>query len=250
MMILNSILELKQYQKSLKGDLGFVPTMGALHIGHGKLIETSASENPNTLVSIFVNPTQFNDPNDLKKYPRTLEKDLELASQYGAQAVWLPTEAELYADQYRYRVSENSLSQKLCGAHRPGHFDGVLSVVMKLLNLTKPTRAYFGEKDYQQLLLIQDMVKVFFLDFEIKAVPTVRETDGLAFSSRNVRLNPEQRAKAPRIYQIISEAATALQANQLLTAEGFRVDYVEDLFGRRFVAAFLGEVRLIDNVKI
>ena len=164
--------------------------------------------------------------------------------------MWLPTEADLYADQYRFRVSENSLSLKLCGVHRPGHFDGVLSVVLKLLNLTKPTRAYFGDKDYQQLLLIQEMAKAFFLDCEIKAVPTVREKDGLALSSRNTRLTTEQRQKAPRIYQVISSAASADEARKALASEGFKVDYVEDLFNRRFVAAFLGEVRLIDNVQI
>ena len=189
--------------------VGFVPTMGALHEGHASLIRQSAAENDLTVVSIYVNPTQFNNSDDLKKYPRTWEADLELARRAGAWAVLAPDYDEIYADGYRYRISENDFSKKLCGAHRPGHFDGVLTVVMKLLQIVQPKRAYFGEKDYQQLQLIRDMARTFFLRTEIIGTPTVREQDGLAMSSRNVRLTASGREKAPVIYRELNTAPTA-----------------------------------------
>lgn len=250
MIQLTSIQELQTYLNSQSGSLGFVPTMGALHPGHGELIKKSSQENQRTLVSIFVNPTQFNDPQDLAKYPRTLEADCRLAEQFGAHAVWIPHESELYPDQYRYRISENHLSRILCGEHRPGHFDGVLTIVLKLLSLTSPDRAYFGEKDYQQFLLVQDLAKAFFLKSQIIPVATVRETDGLAMSSRNTRLNAEQRKIAPLLYKIITTAQSCEEAQKQLQQNGFRVDYVTEYNKRRFAAAFLGDVRLIDNVKI
>src|SRR6185437_14625833 len=137
-------------------------------------------ENDFSVLSIFVNPTQFNDPNDFTRYPKTVEKDLEVAASLDTDYVLMPAYQDLYPDQYRYAVCEREFSKKLCGAHRPGHFDGVLTVVMKLLQLVRPARAYFGEKDYQQLLLIKDMTKAFFMPVEIVACPTVREDDGLA----------------------------------------------------------------------
>jgi len=224
--------------------------MGALHAGHAELLKHSVAENDHTVLSIFVNPTQFNNSADLQKYPRTWETDLALAKQMHVDVVFAPTYDSMYPDNYRYKVSENNFSLKLCGAHRPGHFDGVLSVVMKLLLLVQCQRAYFGEKDYQQLSLIKDMAKAFFLDAEIKPVATVRETDGLAMSSRNTRLSEAQRKVAPLIYQVISNSQSPEQARDELQRQGFRVDYVEDYQGRRFVAAFLGDVRLIDNVEI
>ena len=228
--------------------IGFVPTMGALHEGHAALVKASARQNTFTVASIFVNPTQFNSGDDLKNYPRTLEKDLALLKLAGADLVFTPKYETLYPDNYRYKVTEDHLSRTLCGEHRPGHFDGVLTVVTKLLNLVRPQRAYFGEKDYQQLQLIKDLVANLFLPVDVIAVPTVREHDGLAMSSRNQRLSAAERKVAPRLFSIISTAKTSTAAALALESEGFKVDYVQDLRGRRFAAAHLGQVRLIDNV--
>ena len=195
--------------------LGFVPTMGALHEGHLSLVRRSRAENDRTLVSIFVNPTQFDDPSDLAKYPRTLEHDLSLLRTAGADFVLLPREPDLYPDGYRYRVSENHLSTLLEGAHRPGHFDGVLTVVLKLLMIASADRAYFGEKDWQQLSLVRGMADAFFLRTTIVPCPTVREDDGLAMSSRNTRLQPSERQKAPQFYQALSSASTSGDAEQI-----------------------------------
>lgn len=234
--------------------VGFVPTMGALHDGHGELIRKSVAENGVTLLSIFVNPTQFNNPDDLKNYPVTWEADLALAQKLGVHAVFSPRSPdEMYPEGYEVKITEDSFSKLLCGAHRPGHFDGVLSVVMKLFQLAQPTRAYFGEKDFQQLTLIRKMVRSYFLDLEIVSVPTMREPSGLAMSSRNLRLTPEEKVLAPKLYETISEIDSVTEARSELESLGFKVDYLEDhqLNGelRRFVAATLGKVRLIDNVR-
>ncbi|MFA6092998.1 MAG: pantoate--beta-alanine ligase [Elusimicrobiota bacterium] len=226
---------------------GFVPTMGALHAGHLALASRAKEENGRVLVSIFVNPTQFNDPEDLRRYPRPLEKDLALLEELGADAVLVPDGSEMYPQGRRFKLSESELSAVLCGASRPGHFEGVLTVVLKLLMLSGARRAYFGEKDYQQLTLISDMVKEFFLPVEIVACPTVREPDGLAMSSRNLLLSPEHRAKAPRLNALLRSGLPLPEIRRTLEAEGFRVDYLEERFGRRFAAAYLGTVRLIDN---
>ena len=169
--------------------VGFVPTMGALHAGHRSLLERARAENDAVVLSIFVNPAQFNDPGDLERYPRTLEEDLALAGTL-VDHVLVPDPRDMYPDGYQYRVSEHGLSATLEGAHRPGHFDGVLTVVLKLLNLVRPDRAYFGEKDRQQLELVQGMVRAFHLGVAIVPCPTVRDPDGLAQSSRNRRLSP------------------------------------------------------------
>lgn len=227
---------------------GFVPTMGALHAGHLKLVERARAENASVTVSIFVNPTQFNDPRDLEKYPRTLERDVDLLRAAGVDTLFLPNYAELYVDQYRYEVREKEFSRELCGENRPGHFEGMLTVVMKLFNVVRPERAYFGEKDFQQLSLVRDMVRAFFLDVEVVAVPTARAEDGLALSSRNARLTTQERALAPRLYEALKTAPTCADARLRLEAAGFEVDYVTDTHGRRFAAARLGAVRLIDNV--
>ena len=238
--------------------IGFVPTMGALHEGHLSLLKRARQENDTVLLSIFVNPTQFDNPDDLKKYPVTLEKDLALAKAAGCDHVILPDKAMMYPDDYRYRVSESEFSKQLCGAHRPGHFDGVLTVVLKLFNIAQPTRAYFGEKDFQQLELIRGMAKAFFLNLEIIGCPTLREEDGLAMSSRNLRLTADERIKAPifarTLRESLKEGASPDEARATLAALGFRVDYVEDhdvgspSQRRRFGAVFLGSIRLIDNV--
>ena len=227
--------------------IGFVPTMGALHEGHRSLLQRSRQENQVSVLSIFVNPTQFNNPEDLSKYPKTWDSDLAMAKASGVDYVFAPEYSDLYPDQYRFKVAESGLSQRLCGAHRPGHFDGVLTVVMKLLHLVQPTQAYFGEKDFQQLQLVRDMVDAFFLPTRIVACPTVREKDGLAMSSRNLRLSEAARAQAPKLYALSATAKTSQVARQLLETAGFAVDYVEDVDGRRFVAASLEGIRLIDN---
>lgn len=243
MKIFDTIGEWRDFRAALHAPLGFVPTMGALHAGHASLVQRSVNETAHTLVSIFVNPTQFNDPNDLQHYPRTLEADIALLRSAGAQYLLLPDYDALYADGYRYRITENSFSRQLCGKHRPGHFDGVLTVVMKLLQLAKAQRAYFGEKDYQQFRLIQDMAQAFFLDTEIIPCPTVREEDGLALSSRNSRLNAEERHKAPLIFKALRD-----NNRQLLEYDGFKVDYFEEHDNRLYAAATLGSTRLIDNI--
>jgi pantoate--beta-alanine ligase len=230
--------------------IGFVPTMGALHAGHVSLVESSQRDNDITVVSIFVNPTQFDQAADLERYPRTTEADLSVLRACKADAVFMPAAQSLYPDSYTFRVSETEFSRKLDGAHRPGHFDGVLTVVMKLLNIIRPTRAYFGEKDFQQLQLVRGMVDAFFLPLGIVACPTVRETDGLAMSSRNTHLDPQQRAQAPSLFRALQSAGSAAQAREQLQQLGFDVDYVEDLDGRRLGAVRLGKVRLIDNVAI
>jgi pantoate--beta-alanine ligase len=243
----------REIRKRLRGEastIGFVPTMGALHNGHLSLVEASRRENQVTVISIFVNPTQFNDRADLDKYPRMIEQDVEQLSRCGVDFVFAPTFDAIYRDNYRYRVSESEESKILCGHYRPGHFDGVLTVVMKLLNLVAPHRAYFGEKDFQQLELIRGMVEAFFMDVEIVACPTIREADGLAMSSRNLRLTETERQLAAEFPRILREAKTETEAIEKLSALGFRVDYVERYKDRRCAAAHLGEVRLIDNIQL
>lgn len=239
------------YREGLgSASVGFVPTMGALHAGHQSLVDAGLAQNDRTVVSIFVNPTQFDQAQDLAAYPQHLERDLAVLESSGVDAVLLPDYQELYPDDFRYRVTERDLSTRFCGAHRPGHFDGVLTVVMRLLNIVRPDRAYFGEKDYQQLELVRDMVEAFFMDVEVIACPTVREADGLALSSRNQRLKPEQRALAPTLYRALQTSANPSQVTRALQQAGFDVEYVEDLDGRRLAAARLGEIRLIDNIAL
>jgi pantoate--beta-alanine ligase len=230
--------------------IGFVPTMGALHRGHASLVERCRGENEITAVSIFVNPSQFNDPKDLERYPRTLENDLALLESLGADEIIVPTAAELYPHGYRFRVEPDGSAQAMEGAYRPGFFQGVTTVVLKLLGMVRPDRAYFGEKDYQQLKVIADMVQEFFIPTEIVPCPTVREESGLAESSRNRLLSPEAREKAAWLFRALTTAANPAEARAILDAQGFVVEYVEERWGRRLAAAQLGGVRLIDNVLI
>jgi len=239
------------YRQELTGaSLGFVPTMGALHAGHEALVKASVSQNDLTVASVFINPTQFDQAADLATYPQKLERDLDLLERNGVDAVLRPDYEQLYPDDFRYRVTEGDLSTRYCGQHRPGHFDGVLTVVMRLLNIVRPDRAYFGEKDYQQLQLVRGMVESFFMDVEIIACPTVRAADGLALSSRNQRLEPAQREVAPALYRALQDSSSPTQAARSLQQVGFDVEYVDDFKGRRLAAARLGEIRLIDNVAV
>jgi len=228
--------------------VGFVPTMGALHAGHASLFRAAKRECPVVLASVFVNPTQFDEQQDFDKYPRTLDADCALMDAAGVDVVFAPGVAEMYPNGTDYTVQEAVFSRELCGAHRPGHFTGMLTVVMKLLQIADAERAYFGEKDYQQLQLVRGMVAAFFLPTTIVGCPIVREADGLAMSSRNARLSPAERALAPRFHALLRQAATPAAARAELAAAGFAVDYVEDRGGRRFGAVRLGPTRIIDNV--
>jgi len=251
MKIFTSIAQWQSFRKAIQaGPLGFVPTMGALHPGHLSLVKASLAQNALTIVSIFINPKQFDEKGDFKAYPADFTQDLEQLENAGIDAVFMPEAAQIYADGYRFKVIESDFSQQLCGAHRPGHFDGVLTVVMRLLNLVRPDNAYFGEKDYQQLQLIRDMAAAFFMPVKIVACATVREADGLAMSSRNQYLDAGRRAQAASLYAALKRSRTASEARQILTGKGFDVDYVEDISGRRLAAARLGNTRLIDNVEI
>jgi pantoate--beta-alanine ligase len=230
--------------------IGFVPTMGALHEGHLSLVEKSKRENDITVVSIFVNPTQFNDKADLEKYPITFDEDSNKLEKLQVDYLLFPEYEEIYPDKYRYKISENMMSTKLCGKHREGHFDGVLTVVMKLLNIVDADKTYFGEKDYQQFLLIKDMAEAFFMKTKIIPMPIVREKDGLALSSRNKRLAKNDRITAPQFYQFLKSNLSKEEIKNQLNARGFKVEYIEEIGNRRFGAVYLGNVRLIDNVKI
>lgn len=248
MKVFRDIPAWREERRTLSSPLGLVATMGALHAGHLELVHRSRRENAFTAVTIFVNPTQFDDPQDLAAYPQVLDQDLALLEQAGVDLVLAPRADEVYPNGYRYRIKESEESLILCGKYRPGHFDGMLTVVLKLLNLVAPQRAYFGEKDFQQLELIRGMVEAFFVPVEIIAVPTVREEDGLALSSRNLRLSPQARAKAPRLNQLLQTLQSDEAVRLELDHEGFQVDYVETWKGRRLAAAHLEGVRLIDNI--
>ena len=251
MKIFTSIAQWQTYRESLKGcSLGFVPTMGALHEGHLSLVEASLEQNALTIVSVFINPTQFDDKKDFEKYPDDSRSDLERLEDAGVDVVLLPDAVQIYGDEYRFKVTESEFSRRLCGAHRPGHFDGVLTVVMRLLNLVRPDHAYFGEKDYQQLQLIRDMVSAFFMPVNIVSCATIREADGLAMSSRNQHLDAVNRKKAAKLYTSLKHSHSASEARKALAGQGFEVDYVEDIANRRLAAARLGSTRLIDNVEI
>jgi pantoate--beta-alanine ligase len=256
--------------------VGLVPTMGALHEGHLSLIRRARAENDTVVVSVFVNPTQFGPGEDLQRYPRDLDHDVRLAQAAGADLVFSPPVHEMYGDGFCTWVLVEGLTSGLCGRSRPGHFRGVCTVVTKLLDICGPDRAYFGEKDAQQLAVIKKMVSDLDLPVEIVACPTMREVDGLAMSSRNARLSAEDRAKAPLLYQALLAAEEAIRGGErdpdavmgvarsvLAKAEGARIDYLEivrttDLTpvgvisGECLVAAaaWFGETRLIDNVTV
>jgi len=257
MKIIETVRAFQEWRASVPHSktIGLVPTMGALHLGHASLLERSSRENDLTIATLFVNPTQFNQAQDFENYPKTWEADLAMCEKYGADVVFAPKDKnEMYPDHFQYRVSEHAFSNELCGEFRPGHFEGVLTIVLKLLNLASANRAYFGEKDHQQLSLISGLKTAFFLKTEIIPCPTVRESSGLAMSSRNLRLSPSEKEIAPKLHEIISTYPSLGLAKEELTRLGFRVEYLVDktheLGRRRYAAAWLGNVRLIDNVKL
>ncbi len=279
MKIFRTIRETTAFSESLRGQglsIGFVPTMGALHEGHLSLVRRAAAENDAVLVSIFVNPIQFNNPNDLEKYPRDLEKDLELLIPAGCTAVFAPEVSEMYPEnEVRKHFDFGALETVMEGAFRPGHFNGVGVVVDKLFNITLPHRAYFGEKDYQQLQIIRMLTRNAHPGLEIVPCDISREDDGLARSSRNERLTPGMRKAAPFIYEMLNKAAgmakdhtaeeiseeieQAFANHELLKLEYFSIadgDTLQPVHGpvnvgdRAFIAVFAGDVRLIDNIQL
>ena len=231
--------------------VGFVPTMGALHEGHLTLIRRARKECQRVVVSIYVNPTQFGPKEDLAKYPRPREQDLALCRKEGADMVFAP--GNLYLPDHSTFVEEGTVSQGRDGASRPGHFRGVATVVLKLLNLVRPTKAYFGQKDAQQVDVIQRMVRDLDVPVKIVVVPIVRDFDGLALSSRNVYLSVEERAVAVKFAQLLQqtvkkkERAVGLLSQQLKKTSGLKLDYVELAGDRLCAAVFVGKTRLIDN---
>jgi pantoate--beta-alanine ligase len=250
MQVWTTVAEWSSRRQALSGSIGFVPTMGALHCGHASLMARCRAENKIAVASIFVNPTQFNDHADLEGYPRTLERDLALLESLGTDEVLAPPVSELYPQGSRFRIEEEPLTRPMEGVWRPGFFEGVMLVVLKLLNLVRAHHAYFGEKDYQQLQVVRELAREFFIGTEIVACPTVREASGLAASSRNALLSAAGREKAAALFRVLSVAPRTVAARTLLEEQGFQVDYVEEHWGRRFAAVRLEGVRLIDNVPL
>ncbi len=272
MEILTSPQEAQKYRTSIKGSVGFVPTMGALHEGHLSLIKKARKENDYAIVSIFVNPTQFLPGEDLDKYPRKLQSDLEICKRAGVDAVFIPKNENIYNKDEILIKAPKIKGYILEGFFRPGHFDGVLQIVNKLFNIIKPKRAYFGKKDAQQLYLIKQMVKNFFFDIEIVPVDTVREKDGLALSSRNIYLSENERKRALSISKALKRAAKLSVSTtniEKIRNEMVKILDVDELqyiafVDRNFnyidkiipsntiilIAAYIGTTRLIDNIWI
>jgi pantoate--beta-alanine ligase len=251
MNIVTKIAEWRKIRETLQNKtIGFIPTMGHLHAGHLSLCQRSAVENAITVVSIFVNPKQFNQVSDFEHYPRTIAEDIAKLELQHVDYLFMPDANEMYPDDYQIQVTESSLGCELEGEFRPGHFNGMLTIVLKLLNLMQATHAYFGEKDYQQLLLIKKMVHALFLTTEIIACPTLRAEDGVALSSRNSRLNPEQRQKAQQFAQLLQSSLPLEKITEKLQALNIRVDYIIEKWQRRLGAVWIDDIRLIDNISL
>ncbi len=275
MVVVNSYQKFKEYRDKLKGKIGFVPTMGALHNGHISLIKRAKDENDFVIVSIFVNPTQFLEGEDLDKYPRRDKADIEICKKAGVNILFMPSINDIYnKDELRIEAPKIR-GYILEGAKRPGHFNGVLQVVMKLLNITKATNAYFGKKDAQQLVLISQMVKDYFIDTNIIPCDIVRDSDGLALSSRNIYLSEDERKRALSLSKSLKKAIELInkgEVNSFIIIEEMKkvlnpyidkLDYIA-IVNREFkqlekieikntiilVAAYIGKTRLIDNIWI
>lgn len=275
MEIVETVADMRVARARMPGQVGLVPTMGALHEGHLALVRRAREENGHVIATIFVNPTQFNDPKDLLSYPRDMERDLEMLRGEGVDAVFTPTPDVMYPPNYQTYITVEQVTEGLEGAHRPGHFRGVATVVAKLFNLTQPHRAYFGQKDAQQVVVIKRMADDLNFSLEVVVCPTVREADGLAMSSRNRKLTPEQRQAAPVLYRALTAAQLAFEKGErdpevlrqvmraVLASEPLaEVEYVsladaetlhelrEPITGNTLVslAVRIGSVRLIDNL--
>ena len=278
MKLVHTIQELRaelDIQRKAGKKIGLVPTMGALHEGHASLVRRAVAENEIVVVSDFVNPTQFNDKNDLLKYPRTLETDCELLEKEGAAYVFAPSVEEVYPEPDTRQFSYAPLDTVMDGQYRPGHFNGVCQIVSKLFMMVEPDKAYFGEKDFQQLAIIREMVKQMNFPLEIVGCPIVREADGLALSSRNARLSEEERRQALNISKTLfasKEYATSHTVEEtqkfvedsIAASEGLELEYFELVDGTTLqkiatwdetdyavgcITVYCGEVRLIDNIK-
>lgn len=277
MQIFREIHPLKAFlvEKRLSGrTIGFVPTMGALHQGHLSLIHASGNENSITVCSIFVNPAQFNNPSDLQKYPRTLEKDIQLLENAGCDILFCPEAAEIYTSPHIVQFDFGQLDKTMEGQFRPGHFSGVALVVSKLFHMVEPTVAYFGQKDWQQFAIIRQLVKDLSFNVFLKSVPIIRESDGLAMSSRNMRLTIDQRKRAVILFETLNESTDLLRKGnsisqvkdfvkkRLVSSPDIKLEYFEVADSENLkllnnveesvspilcIAAFVGDVRLIDN---
>ena len=279
MIVYSSIKDIQSAIRQHRADglsIGFVPTMGALHRGHISLLEQSIKENDINIVSIFINPIQFNNKQDLEKYPRTLEDDCKKLEEAGCDIVFAPSAGEMYPEEVKEHYDFGQLEKVMEGEHRPGHFNGVAVVVKRLFDICMPHKAYFGEKDFQQLAIIKALVEQENMPLEIIGCPIIREEDGLAMSSRNIRLSPEERSIAPEIFKSLnwikqqagdrSIGEIVILAEEKLNAmPGMKVEYIfiadegtlmpvqswdEADNIRAFIALFMGDVRLIDNLKI
>ncbi|MDX5346100.1 MAG: pantoate--beta-alanine ligase [Hymenobacteraceae bacterium] len=279
MIVFDNIADTRQELERLRcagKKIGFVPTMGALHQGHLQLLRMAAAQNDVVVCSIFVNPTQFNNPDDYRLYPRLLEQDMELLKTVQCNILFAPDAAAMYPQQSKIKISFGELESVMEGAHRPGHFSGVATVVSKLFHVVQPHRAYFGQKDLQQYAIIRQMVADLNIPVALVCHPIVREADGLAMSSRNRRLTPQQRELAPQLYQALlqgqellpvqnPEAVKAAVAEHLKHFPDIELEYVEVADAQTLqplmpgqapqeaaicIAAFLGDVRLIDNVVV
>lgn len=274
--LIEEIEEMREQRKQLQGEVGFVPTMGYLHAGHMALVQRAKAENGAVVVSIYVNPLQFGPREDFKTYPRDLDRDLAMLSREGADIVFAPMDEEMYPDDFSTLVDVKKVTETLEGTSRPGHFMGVATVVAKLFNLVQPTRAYFGEKDAQQVVVIKRMVADLNVNLEIVTVPTVREPDGLAMSSRNTYLNPQERKAATVLYKALMAAQRHLargerdaahlrkQMTALIQKQPLaRIDYISiahpetlvelDKIEERALASLavrIGKTRLIDNLTL
>jgi len=227
--------------------LGFVATMGALHKGHADLIKKSQEDNDQTIVSIFVNPTQFNNKNDFETYPNVLEDDFKFCKEMAVDYVFTPSVDAVYKEEESIKLVEEVISEKFEGKHRPGHFSGVLMVVLKLLNLIGPDHAYFGEKDYQQYLLIKRMAENYFLKTKIIGVETVRDEFGLALSSRNLNLTPEGLDKARKIAGLFLSSKSKKEFLDKAQKFNLKLEYYGEDWNRSLMAHYIDGVRLIDN---
>lgn len=271
-----TLVDYIERHKEMGKKIGFAPTMGALHLGHISLYETAKKENDEIISSIFVNPTQFNNPDDFEKYPQTLENDLKLLEKAGVDAVYVPKAIDIYPEGLKSKHYDfNGLDNEMEGKYRPGHFDGVGTVVEELLRQAQPHNAYFGEKDYQQLAIIKKMVEKTKLPVKIHGVPTLRENSGLAMSSRNLRLTEKRRKEATIIYEtllkvkewfkVLSVKEIKERVEKIFQDSNFELEYFiiadektlketdffyKDKSYRAFIVAYAGDVRLIDNMHL
>ena len=280
MLIFTTAAELRAHVEAARGAgrrIGLIPTMGALHEGHLQLVRTAAQACDEVVATVFVNPTQFNNPEDLRLYPRLPEQDAAALAPAGCTALFMPAVAEIYPQPTVLRFDFGALERVMEGAHRPGHFNGVATVVSKLFHLARPHVAYFGQKDFQQVAIVRQLIADLSFDLELVVYPTVREADGLAMSSRNARLSPEARAVAPVLHLVLQQAAEQVRQgispaqiqtdayNELQQSPEFDTEYFEIADAHTLqpltsyeagrpvvlcVAAHLGGVRLIDNVVV